>query len=191
MILAHSRPIHDQQLILRSDVSGMIWIMTNHHSTSQNLVYGHAQMHDCLAFADGNTAAEEAAEIRAIAAARTWGEARRIQTTHVTNPADPENYNPEEDPADEEPFDINELGSVVEGDWPPMVAERAVTLLPEELRTRFGDQQATVLNGDLLEIPLSSETELVAELRRRGYQVHRDDELINVLDGRSFSPLAD
>ncbi|MEV4817612.1 hypothetical protein [Micromonospora sp. WMMA1976] len=47
-----------------------------------------------------------------------------------------------------------------------------------------------MLNGDLLEIPLSDEAELVAELRRRGYEVHRDDELINVLDGRNFSPLA-
>ncbi|MFD4206108.1 hypothetical protein ACFWRG_08955 [Micromonospora tulbaghiae] len=164
--------------------------MKTHHPTTQRLVYGHAQMHDCLAFADADTAAEEAAEIKAIAAARTWGEAGRIRTTHVSNPADPECYDPDEGPADDEPFDINEVGSVVQGDWPPLVAKRAFTLLPEDLRTRFGEQQATVLNGDLLEIPLSDEAELVAELRRRGYEVHRDDELINVLDGRSFSPLA-
>ncbi|MEV4481690.1 hypothetical protein [Micromonospora coxensis] len=164
--------------------------MTTHHPTTRHLVYGHAQMHDCLAFADADTATDEAAEIKAIAAARTWGEARRIRTIHVSHPADPAYYDAEEDPADDEPFDINEVRSVVEGDWPPLVAERAFTLLPEDLRTRFGKQQATVLNGDLLEIPLSSEAELVAELRRRGYEVHRDDELINVLDGRSFSPLA-
>ncbi|MFI7517482.1 hypothetical protein ACIBVK_28695 [Micromonospora echinofusca] len=164
--------------------------MTTHHPTTRRLVYGHAQMHDCLAFADANTAAEEAAEIKTIAAARTWGEARRIRTTHVSNPADPEYYAPDEDPADDQPFVINEVGSVVEGDWPPLVPERAFTLLPKDLRTRFGKQQATALNGDLLEIPLSDEAELVAELRRRGYEVHRDDELINVLDGRSFSPLA-
>ncbi|MCL7456244.1 hypothetical protein M8I35_03485 [Micromonospora sp. MSM11] len=36
----------------------------------------------------------------------------------------------------------------------------------------------------------SPQAEPVAELRRRGYEVHRDDELINVLDGRSFSPPA-
>lgn len=46
--------------------------MTTHHPTTRRLVYGHAQMHDCLAFADADTAAEEAAEIKAIAAARAW-----------------------------------------------------------------------------------------------------------------------
>ncbi|MCZ7374895.1 hypothetical protein [Micromonospora sp. WMMC250] len=141
--------------------------MTTHHPTTRRLVYGHAQMHDCLAVADADTAAEEAAEIKAIAAARTWGEARRIRTTRVSNPADPKYYDPDEDPADDEAFDINEVSSVMEGDWPPLVAERAFTLLPKDLRTRFGKQQATVLNGDLLEIPLSDEAELVAELRRR------------------------
>ncbi|MEV1017046.1 hypothetical protein AB0I95_05940 [Micromonospora sp. NPDC049751] len=69
------------------------------------------------------------------------------------------------------------------------MAERAFTLLPKDLHTRFGKQQATVPNGGLLEIPLNDEAELVAELRRRGCEVHRDDGLINVLDGRSFSPL--
>ncbi|GAB4106566.1 hypothetical protein GCM10028790_55850 [Micromonospora taraxaci] len=82
------------------------------------------------------------------------------------------------------------MGSVVEGNWPPLVAEGAFTLLPKDLRTRFGKQRATVLNGELLEIPLSDVAELVAELRRHGYEMQRDGELINVLDGRSFSPLA-
>ncbi|MEV4817611.1 hypothetical protein [Micromonospora sp. WMMA1976] len=98
--------------------------MTTHHPTTRRLVYGHAQMHDCLAFADADTAAEEAAEIKAIAAARAWGEAGRIRTTHLSNPADPECYDPDGGPDDDEPFDINEVSSVVEGDWPPLVAER-------------------------------------------------------------------
>ncbi|MGV9370040.1 hypothetical protein [Micromonospora tulbaghiae] len=164
--------------------------MTTHPPTTRRLVYGHAQLHDCLAFANADTAAQEAEEIKAIAAARTWGQARTLRTTHVSNPVHPEDYDPDEDPADDEPFDINEVGSVMQGDWPPMVAGRALTLLPEDLQTRFGKQQFTALNGDLLEIPLSSEAELVDELRQRGYEVRRDDELINVLDGRSFSPLA-
>jgi hypothetical protein len=165
--------------------------MTTHHPTTiRRLVYGHAQLHDCLAFADANTAAEEAEEIKALGAARTWGQARQVQMTHLSNPAGPDYYEPEDDCADDQPFDINELGTVVEGDWPRMVTERAMELLPEDLQDRFGKRHLTAHNGDFLEIPIDHESELVAELRERGYEVSRDDELINVLDGRSFSPLA-
>ncbi|MGW2626917.1 hypothetical protein [Micromonospora taraxaci] len=164
--------------------------MTTARSTTQHLIYGHAQLHDCLAFADANTAAEEAAEITALAAARTWGEARQVQMTHLWNPAGPDSYEPEDGYADDKPFTLNEVSSVVEGDWPPMVTERGLELLPVDLQTQFGKRKFTVHNGDYLEIPLDHETELVAELRRRGYEVTRDDELINVLDGRSFNPMA-
>ncbi|GAB4106567.1 hypothetical protein GCM10028790_55860 [Micromonospora taraxaci] len=48
--------------------------MTTHRPTTARLVYGHAQMHDCLAFADATPPP-----------ARTWDETRRIRTTHVSN----------------------------------------------------------------------------------------------------------
>ena len=163
--------------------------MTTHHAATRRLVYGHAQLHDCLAFADADTAAEEAGEITALASARTWGEARQLRTTHLWNPAGPEYHDPKDGFADDKPFNINELGAVESGDWPPMVTERAFTLLPPDLQARFEKRESTALNGDILEIPLDREAELVAELRQRGYEVSRDDELINVLDGRSFSPL--
>lgn len=162
--------------------------MTTHHPDTRRLVYGHAQLHNCLAFADAGTAAQEAAEITAIAAARTWGEARNIRPAHVWNPAgtidDDDHIYAEY--ADDEPFDINEVGFVVEGDWPEMVTARAFKVLPQDLQARFGERVATVHNGDYLEIPVDREAELVAELRQRGYEVTRDDELINVLDGRGF-----
>ncbi|SCG76625.1 hypothetical protein [Micromonospora coxensis] len=157
--------------------------MTTHHPTTRSLVYGHAQLHDCLAFADASTAAEEAAEIQALAAARTWGEARQVRMTHLWNPAGPECYEPEDGYPDDRPFEINEVGSVVEGDWPPMVTARASELLPRDLQRQFGSREGTALNGDYLEIPLDRESDLVAALRERGYEVTRDDKLINVLDG--------
>ncbi|MFI7609565.1 hypothetical protein ACIBTV_31240 [Micromonospora sp. NPDC049366] len=163
--------------------------MTTHHPTSLRLVYGHAQLHDCLAFADANTAAEEAVEITALAAARTWGEARQVRMTHLDNPAGPDYHEPAGDCADDQPFDINELGTVMQGDWPRMVTARAFALLPEDLQDRFGTRRSTAHNGDFLEVPIDHESELVAELRERGYEVTRDDELINVLDGRGFNPL--
>lgn len=80
--------------------------------------------------------------------------------------------------------------AVSEGDWPPMVTSRAFDLLPKDLQARFGTRHATALHGDYLEIPLTAEEELVAELRDRGYQVTRDDDLINTLDGRTVHPVA-
>ncbi|MFF5180686.1 hypothetical protein ACFY2Q_21880 [Micromonospora sp. NPDC000316] len=79
-----------------SHLRGSMSIMTNRQSNIQRLVYGHATMHGCLAFADANTATEEAAEIRALAAVQTWGEARQVQMTHLWNPAGPEYHEPDD-----------------------------------------------------------------------------------------------
>lgn len=148
----------------------------------RKLVYGHARAHDCLAFADADTAVEEAAEIAAIASARTWGEARKVAVRHTWNPTD-EGY---EGNDDHEPFNISDVGAVSEGDWPKMVTSRALALLPKDLQARHAKDVPTVLNGDYLEIPLAAETELVAALRERGFEVTRDDDLINRLDGYAF-----
>lgn len=161
--------------------------MTTHH---QHLVYGHATNHDCLAFIDAPTAAGEAAEIRALASARTWGEARQVQMTHLSHPAGPDCYEPEDGYGDDQPFDITEVGAVVEGYWPPMVTTRALEVLPQDLRDRYGKLVLTVHNGEYLDVPIDCEAELVAELRERGYEVTRDDELINLLDGFSLGSLA-
>ncbi|MGC4782274.1 hypothetical protein OHQ88_06545 [Micromonospora zamorensis] len=158
--------------------------MTTQH---QHLVYGHATAHDCLALADAGTATEEAAEIRALAAARTWGEARQVRMTHLWNPAGPEYHEPEDGYADDKPFTINEVGAVEDGTWPRMITERAFTLLPQDLQDRYGKRQVTVHDGDYLEIAVAGEGELVAELRALGYEVTRDDALINLLDGFDLS----
>ncbi|MEU8405657.1 hypothetical protein AB0C19_05595 [Micromonospora sp. NPDC048842] len=160
--------------------------MTTQH---QHLVYGHATAHDCLAFADAGTATEEAAEIRALAAARTRGEARQVRMAHLSHPAGPDCYEPEDGYADDKPFDIKEVGAVVEGYWPPMVTTRALDVLPQDLRDRYAKVVLTVHNGEYLDVPTDSEAELVAELRGRGYEVTRDDELINLLDGFNLGSL--
>ncbi|MEU8179168.1 hypothetical protein AB0B86_00165 [Micromonospora sp. NPDC049047] len=154
--------------------------MTTQH---QHLVYGHTRAHNCLAFADAATATATAAEIRALAAAQTWGEARQVQMTHLWNPAGPEYHEPEDGYADDKPFDITTVGAVEDGTWPSMVTKRAFTVLPQDLQDRYGKRQVTVHDGDYLEIAVASEGELVAELRARGYEVTRDDALINLLDG--------
>ncbi|MBM2620262.1 hypothetical protein JIG36_32585 [Actinoplanes sp. LDG1-06] len=157
---------------------------------SRSLVYGHAQLHDCLAFADGATAAEEARAVVALGEAQTWGEARAVVFAgDGWNPADPDYDEDADEHTDETPFDINELGAVIDGNWPKMVTVRALTLLPEDLRAKFGTVEFTTHNGEYLDIPLTAENDLVAALRERGFEVTRDDDLINALDGRTFSPI--
>ncbi|MET8307305.1 hypothetical protein [Micromonospora sp. NPDC005173] len=67
--------------------------------------------------------------------------------------------------------------------WPEMVTARALSVLPQDLQDRYGEIVLTVHDGEYLEVPLDGEAELVAELRERGFEVTRDDELINLLDG--------
>lgn len=164
--------------------------MTTHHPNTRRLVYGHATMYDCLAFADADTAAGEAAEITALASARTWGEARQVQMTHLWNPAGADYHDPEDGYADDKPFDITKVRAVENGHWPQMVTTRAFDVLPQDLQERYGKRELTLHDGDYLEVPLDREAELVAELRGRGYEVTRDDDLINVLDGHSLASLA-
>jgi hypothetical protein len=152
-------------------------------------VYGVARHHKCLAFADANTAGEEAREIAAIASARTWGEARQVTARHTWNPASPEYESGPDEHEDDEPFDILQLGAVIDGDWPPMVTVRALRLLPDDIQARFGATSDTVLNGEYLEIPVAAEGELIAALQARGFAVTRDDDLINTLDGQTFDPV--
>jgi len=150
------------------------------------LVYGYVDYHDSLAFADAETAAEEAEEIRAIASAGTWGDARRIRTRHIWNPAEiDEGEDPKDYPPDDAPFDIYEVPCVADGDWPGMVTRRAIELLPEDIH-KFGEIVHTTLNGEYLHIPAEREAELVAELRSRGFEVTRNDDLINMLDANGL-----
>ncbi|MDT0532318.1 hypothetical protein RM555_25280 [Micromonospora sp. DSM 115977] len=73
-----------------------------------------------------------------------------------------------------------------EGDWPVMVTSRALGLLPEDIQTRFAESVATVHNGDYLELSLAAEHDLLDALRERGFEVTRDDDLINELDAYDF-----
>jgi hypothetical protein len=154
------------------------------------LVYGHAWLHDCLAFADADTALSEATEIMAIATAATWRAATNIETHHVFNPV-VEQVAEDPDRDLDEPFNIFDAYGVADGDWPGMVTARALSLLPKDLQDRYGTIVDTNFNGPYLEVPLTNEAGLIAALEERGYQMRRDDNLINLLDGRGFNPMSE
>jgi hypothetical protein len=152
-------------------------------------VYGHAWLHDCLAFADASTAAEEADEIVAIATAPTYGAAGAIKTRHIFNPV-PDMLDEAAVEATDE-LNIFDCWGVSDGDWPPMVTSRGLTILPRVLVKEFGRVVSTTFNGDYLEIPLTDEQAIFEALNQHGSTARRDDNLINVLDGRTFNPAGD
>jgi hypothetical protein len=157
---------------------------------TRDLIYGRAWFHDCLAFADALTAAEEADEITSIAAAPTWRAAAAVACRHVWNPvADMVDEDPEGDW--DGPFNIFEVASVADGDWPPMVTARALELLPKDILAKFGSIDTTSFNGEYADIPVVEEPKILHALQERGYHVKRDENLINVLDGRTFNEAGD
>jgi hypothetical protein len=82
----------------------------------------------------------EAEEIKAIATSRIWDEASRIEPTHTWDPAADDDDEEKEERADDEPFDIAELGSVQDGGWQP-ITSRAHDLLAKDPQQRFGEVQ--------------------------------------------------
>src|SRR4051794_24191822 len=130
--------------------------------TTRDLIYGRAWFHDCLAFANATTAAEEADEIVAIATAPTWRAAAGGRCQHISNPV--ASQLEDEDPDDPEtdwdaPFDIFSAYGVSDGDWPPMVTSRALELLPADIAGKFGNIVFTSFNGEYLNIPVAVEGE--------------------------------
>jgi hypothetical protein len=152
------------------------------------LVYGHAWHHDCLAFADASTAATEADELTAIVTAPTFGAAAAVPAVHISNPAADTVEDGGADP--DEPMDIFRCYGVEDGDWPPMVTSRALHLLPQAIQQEYGRRVVTNFNGDYLDVPLDMESSIVQALSRLGFDLTRDDNLINVLDGRTFNPMS-
>jgi hypothetical protein len=165
--------------------------MTERNGTkSRDLIYGRAWFHDCLAFADALTAAAAADEITSIASAATWRAAAAVVCRHIWNPvADTVDEDPEGDW--DRPFDIFDVAAVADGDWPPMVTARALELLPGDVLAEFASVVSTSLNGDYADIPVTEEPKIVHALEARGYRVNRDENLINVLDGRTFNGVGD
>ena len=118
----------------------------------------------------------------AIRDAATWGEFRRVITPErVQEIADML----EELPPDEQPFDANEIYGYGDGDWPEWLHQEALGWMPEDLVSRFGAQEESVLNGPMAEIPADAGEALAAELETRGFHCVRDDELVTLAAGWS------
>ena len=107
---------------------------------------------------------------------RTFGEARRFEPQQLMVPGlDEDEY--DEVPADEDVYDVTLTNQFLADDWPPPAATFPLDDLPDDLDD-IGKQIEHFPGYPTLYIDPATEADLVDKLRRRGYEVRRDDELI-------------
>ena len=112
--------------------------------------------------------------------AATWGEFKRLAPREHYEDALSRwrDSNEEEEPAPDQPFDAFDIPGRGDGDWPAWPAQDMLAWVPEEIQTRFGRSQASVLNGPWLSLRGEALDEIVAAMERLGYRCRRDDGLI-------------
>ena len=86
-------------------------------------------------------------------------------------------------PPDDEPFSAeHDIGSYVDGDFPPAPGLLMLGYLPREVIEQFGHVYETVFNGTYVDFPSGQRDEILAMLERRGYHCIEDQTLINRAD---------
>jgi hypothetical protein len=139
-------------------------------SENKRLVYG--IVNDNLVLLLEKVAEAYADDRQAIWALTTYGDARRFEPQGINRPPGLDEDDYDEVPDDDDPYDANS-----DGDWPPSAATIALDMLPDDL-SDIGEERDHFPNAPTLYIDPATEAELVETLRRRGYEVWRDDELI-------------
>jgi hypothetical protein len=69
-------------------------------------------------------------------------------------------------------------GLLADGDFPDWPEQDALTWMPKEIQEQFGRITASTLNGDYLELAPKDASAIITALTARGYECHRDEELI-------------
>jgi hypothetical protein len=126
-----------------------------------------------------------AAEIGAIQACTTVGQARTLEPTLKFTWVPGSDFEDDEgEPLpDDAPYSWSETSAAGDGDWPPMPDAYALDDLPVALRRELvakagAEVEHTTLNGSYFAIPLDREMDMVSVLRSAGFEVRRDDGLI-------------
>lgn len=158
-----------------------------------NLVYG--EVSDCLVYLPESKATILKGLRQALDTCSTWGELK------VAVPSDfyhglvmlcrPETEEGQDDgemlPEDWEPdpsTGLTCLQSLVEdGDFPDWPEQDALTWMPKEIQTKYGEVASSILNGDYLQLRPDDAPAIVAELEQLGYRCRRDDDLVRQAKG--------
>lgn len=81
-------------------------------------------------------------------------------------------------PNDDTAFDVGPLSSNWNGEYPTLAHITGDSWMPQELQNKYAKEVESFLSGSWNVYPPERAEELAEELRRRGYEVRRDDELI-------------
>jgi hypothetical protein len=150
-------------------------------TTAQKIFYRISQANEGLVFATADNALRNHAIRTALEASKTWGDFRQAVgeeeyravlsklSTHISEPVVV--------PNNEDPFNRDRIPGYSDGDYPEWLQSQMEWLLPTDILAKFGEPVATRLNGDYVHIDPSSEKRFVLALRKRGYEVHRRDDL--------------
>jgi hypothetical protein len=148
----------------------------------KELVYGIAG--GALVFIPAGTAADLALLRSTIRSAATFGEARRGLPDHLYDALVEQRGDEYEDPpSEDEPLVADELMGYADGDWPRWPKQEMLEWVPRDVQDEFGHVDASVLNGDFLQLDVARTEELVARLEVEGFSCHRDDALVSRASG--------
>lgn len=81
-------------------------------------------------------------------------------------------------PADDDPFDPNDIDSYSCGDYPPMFELIQNDSLPADLINRLGNRYETTINGTFASFPVEVGSEVIADLESRGHLCVEEKDLI-------------
>ena len=123
---------------------------------------------------------KELGTLRMALDSETWGEFRTQVSTERIREID---ELIEDVPADDAAFTADELPGFADGDWPEWLHQEMLGWMPQDLITRFGTVEDSVLNGRFLSIPDESGEAVAHELELRGWSCLRDDDAVSLAAG--------
>ena len=136
-----------------------------------------------LVFAPAEVA-ERVAQIHYALAAPTWGELKsRLPAGELESLNLEEYLERDEDevlvvPNDSDIDPTRYVPGFADGDYPEWLQGRQDIYLPQDICLRFGVRENSVLNGVFWRFDLRHEAEMIAELRAKGTEVLRRDDLL-------------
>ena len=116
----------------------------------------------------------------ALSRAKTWGEFRtQVSAERMREIVELI----EDDPADHAGFAADELPGFADGDWPEWLHQEMLGWMPQDLITKFGIVEDSVLNGQFLSIPEEAGEAVARDLEHRGWSCVRDDHAVALAAG--------
>lgn len=95
-----------------------------------------------------------------------------------------ENYDPDaEAPSRDDPFEMDQIPSFGDGDFPPNPFILMTENVPDDVRSLYGDGYETIFNGYITEFDVKSEQDVLAWFVKEGFTVEPSEVLAGILRG--------